>query len=76
MWASVFPRTTGSGIVGQTGATGIGAIWCTAPALVGNSANPTGAIQSGVAFLLKVIQDGATGQWDIFVPPPSRPTNF
>ncbi len=76
VWSPVFPRLTSSGFVGQTGATGIGAIWGTAVAPVSNSANPTGAIASGVAYLLKVIQDGSTGQWDIFVPPPSRPGNF
>lgn len=66
IWTPVFPSTTGSGIVGQTGATGIGAIWATAP-LVKISANPTGALASGVGRLLRVISDGATGQWDIVI---------
>ena len=67
----VVPRLTASGIVGQTGATGISGIWGTAP-MQGISANPTGAIASGVARLLKVISDGSTGQWDIWefpIPP-------
>ena len=64
--APVVPRTSASGIVGQTGATGIAGIWGTAP-MQGISANPTGALASGVGRLLKVISDGSTGQWDIIV---------
>lgn len=70
----VVPLTTGSGIVGQTGATGIPAIWGTAP-MQSISANPTGAIASGVGRLLKVISDGSTGQWDIILAMP-RPDYF
>lgn len=74
IWTPVYPRFTGSGIVGQTGATGIGSIWGTAP-MQGISANPTGAIASGVGRLLKVISDGSTGQWDIEIFP-ARPDYF
>jgi hypothetical protein len=66
LWTPVFPSTTGSGIVGQTAATGIGSIWVTAP-LVKISANPTGALASGIGRLLKIISDGSTGQWDIII---------
>ena len=62
----VYPRTTGSGMLGTSGATGIAAIWGTAPPQ-GISANPTGALASGVAQILKVISDGSTGQWDILL---------
>lgn len=71
MWTPVYPRTTGSGFnpaVAATGATGIGSIWGTAP-MQGISANPTGALASGVGRLLRVITDGATGQWDIVIEP-------
>ena len=64
----VVPLTTASGIVGQTGATGIAGIWGTAP-VQGISANPTGAIASGVGVILKVVSDGSTGQWDIWISP-------
>jgi len=47
----VYPDTSGSGIVGQTGKTGVGALWNTAPPQK-ISANPTGAIASGVAQVL------------------------
>lgn len=70
----VYPRTTASGILGQSGATGIAAIWGTAP-MQGISANPTGAVASGVGRLLKVISEGATGQWDVWITP-SRPDYF
>lgn len=69
VWTPVRPLTTGSGIVGQTGATGIGAIWGTA-AVVSISANIgalTGTNASGVGRILRVITDGATGQWDIVI---------
>lgn len=64
----VFPSTTGSGIVGQTGATGIGVVWATA-APRGISSNPTGAIAAGVARLLKVVSAGSTGQIDVLLTP-------
>jgi len=61
-----YPASTGSGIVGQTGATGVGAMWATA-APQGISANPTGAIASGVAIVINhpVGGDSGVGQIDI-----------
>ena len=63
---SVYPAATASGIVGQTGATGIGGIWLTA-AKVSISANPTGALASGVGKLINIakIGDITAAQWDI-----------
>lgn len=62
----VYPDTTGSGIVGQTGATGVNASWLTAPPR-GISANPTGAIASGVAVVINhpIGGDSGLGQIDI-----------
>lgn len=62
----VYPATTGSGIVGQTGATGVGTQWLTAPPQ-GISANPTGALASGVAVVVNhpVGGDSGLGQIDI-----------
>ena len=51
MGAHAYPDTTASGIVGTTGATGLGALWNTAPPQ-GISANPTGAIASGVGIVV------------------------
>jgi hypothetical protein len=51
MGAHAYPDTTSSGIVGATGATGIGPLWNTAPPQ-GISANPTGAIASGVGIVV------------------------
>lgn len=64
--AAVYPDTTASGIVGTTGATGVGAQWITAPRQ-GISANPTGAIASGVAIVVghPVGGDSGLGQIDI-----------
>jgi|SRR5689334_13695042 len=64
--AFCFPSSTSSGIIGQTGATGVGPMWCTAPA-VGISANPTGALASGVAQVINhpVGGDSGVGQIDI-----------
>lgn len=64
--AFCFPSSTSSGIIGQTGATGAGPMWCTAPAQ-GISANPTGAIASGVAQVINhpVGGDSGVGQIDI-----------
>lgn len=61
-----YPDTSASGIVGTTGATGVGPLWATAPAQQ-ISANPTGAVASGVA---QVIQqhgggDATAAQMDI-----------
>lgn len=66
MGAHCYPDTTASGIVGQTGATGVGAQWLTAPPQ-GISANPTGAIASGVAIVINhpVGGDSGLGQIDI-----------
>ena len=62
----VYPDTTASGIVGTTGATGVNAQWLTAPPR-GISANPTGAIASGVAQIINhpVGGDSGLGQIDI-----------
>jgi len=64
--AAVFPATTASGIVGQTGATGLGAIWQTA-ARQQISGNPTGAVASGVGKLLNIVAAGdiTAAQWDV-----------
>ena len=51
-----YPDTTGTGVIGQTGNTGLGALWNTAPPQQ-ISANPTGAVASGVAIV--VAQPGA-----------------
>lgn len=61
-----YPASTASGIVGQTGATGVGVQWLTAPAVIG-SANPTGAIASGVAIVINhpVGGDSGVGQIDV-----------
>ena len=61
---AVRPATTASGIVGQTGATGLGAIWVTAPRQQ-ISANPTGAVASGVGRLIeiRVVGDITATQW-------------
>jgi hypothetical protein len=45
-----YPNTSASGIVGQTGATGVGPIWNTAAPVDGSGA--TGATPSGVAVVL------------------------
>jgi hypothetical protein len=66
LWNDVYPALTASGIVGATGATGIGAIWLTA-AKQQISGNPTGAIASGVGKLINIYKVGdITGaQWDV-----------
>ncbi len=63
-----YPSTTGSGVIGTTGATGVGPLWVTAPAQ-GISANPTGALASGVAQVINhpVGGDVGLGQIDIRV---------
>jgi hypothetical protein len=63
---SVYPATTASGIVGTTGATGIGALWFTA-AKQSISGNPTGAIASGVGKLINIAKAGdiTATQWDV-----------
>lgn len=63
---NVYPATTASGIVGQTGASGLGAIWLTA-AKVSISANPTGALSSGVGKLINIYKVGdiTATQWDV-----------
>lgn len=67
--AFAYPASTGSGIVGQTGATGVGAMWQTAPP-VGISAAIgalTATIASGVAVVINhpVGGDSGVGQLDI-----------
>ena len=64
--AAVYPASTASGIVGQTGATGVGGVWLTAPRQA-ISANPTGAVASGVAKLVRIVAAGdiTAAQWDI-----------
>lgn len=62
----VYPATTASGIVGTTGATGLGGIWLQVPR-VNISANPTGALASGVGKLINIakIGDITASQWDV-----------
>ena len=61
----VYPVTTGSGVIGQTGRTGLLAIWGTAPPQQ-ISGNPTGALASGVAQLINHTQGDATAiQYDV-----------
>lgn len=64
--AAVYPASTASGIVGQTGATGLGPIWLTA-ARQQISGNPTGAVASGVGKLVNIAKAGdITGTtWDV-----------
>ena len=64
--AAVYPATTASGIVGTTGATGVGALWLTAPRQA-ISANPTGAVASGVGRVIRVplAGDVSAAQWDV-----------
>ncbi len=62
---AVKPTTTGSGIVGQTGATGMGAIWTTAAFVAASGATSVAAgACGGVARLVSVVSVGSTGQWD------------
>jgi hypothetical protein len=63
---SVYPATTASGIVGTTGATGLGGLWFTA-AKRQISGNPTGAVASGVGKLINIAKVGdiTAAQWDI-----------
>lgn len=68
----VVPRTTGSGIVGQTGATGIGPIWNTAAfASVSAGTSYVPGAQGGVATLINVVAGGSTGKWDVVLNPQS-----
>lgn len=67
--AFCFPSSTSSGIIGQTGATGVGPMWCTA-GLVGISAAIgalTATVASGVAQVINhpVGGDSGVGQIDI-----------
>jgi hypothetical protein len=63
----VKPTTTSSGIVGQTGATGISPIWTTAAfgAVSGSLSGVAVGSIGGVARLVKVVAGGSTGQWEI-----------
>lgn len=65
----VYPDTTASGIVGQTGRTGVGPLWATA-APVGISASiATAEIASGIGILINQVNGGdATAiQYDVAV---------
>ena len=66
--AAVYPDTTASGIVGQTGATGVGSTWTTAPR--GTISASTGAnnVASGVGKVLahRVGGDSGLGQIDVY----------
>lgn len=69
--SQVFPSSTGSGIVGQTGATGVGSTWATAP-MVGISAAIgalTANIASGVGIVINhpIGGDSGVGQIDIVI---------
>jgi hypothetical protein len=64
----VYPATTGSGIVGQTGLTGIGPIWATAAVVADTTAwSAARAFFSGVGKVVKVHSVGieGAGQMDI-----------
>lgn len=62
---SVYPATTASGIVGQTGATGLGALWFTAARISVTATGTVGA--SGVGKLINIAKVGdiTASQWDI-----------
>lgn len=62
----VYPATTASGQVGTTGATGLGPIWLQVPRQQ-ISANPTGAVASGVGKLIRIVTPGdiTASQWEI-----------
>jgi hypothetical protein len=64
---SVYPVTTASGIVGTTGATGIGGLWFTAAKVSLSAAGATGALASGVGKLINIAKVGdiTASQWDI-----------
>ncbi len=64
--AAAYPATTASGIVGTTGATGVAAIWLTAPRQA-ISGNPTGAVASGVGKVVNIFKAGdiTAAQWDV-----------
>lgn len=58
----VLPSTTGSGIVGQTGKTGVGTIWETAEVVLDTTAWSAGRnYYSGVARVIKMVKVGAEG---------------
>lgn len=63
--ASVYPATTASGIVGTTGATGVGAIWLTAAKISVTATGTVGA--SGVGKLINIAKAGdiTAAQWDV-----------
>lgn len=68
----VFPATTGSGIVGQTGATGVGAIWATADVVADTTGwSAARAYFSGVGQVVKLVKVGDVGvaQADILLNP-------
>jgi hypothetical protein len=64
-----FPITTGSGVGGVTGLSGIGATW-TAAAPVAISSNPTGQIASPVGKIIGVnMAGGQSAQLDVLLAP-------
>jgi hypothetical protein len=68
----VLPSTTGSGIVGQTGRTGVGPIWETAAVVLDTTSwSAARAFYSGVAKVVKMVKVGAegVGQADIMLFP-------
>ena len=66
----VMPNSTSSGIVGQTGASGVGPCWATA-AMMSISGNPTGAPPKGVAKIVGLYKggDASANQLDIMIYP-------
>jgi hypothetical protein len=63
--APAFPISTGSGIVGQTGRTGLGALWSTGlPPVLATAAGGTGAYAGGVPVGVAQVV-GVVGQGDI-----------
>lgn len=64
----VFPSTTSSGIVGQTGATGVGPIWATAAPVTDTTGwSAARALFSGVGKVIAAVSVGVegAGQMDI-----------
>jgi len=73
---SVYPATTASGIVGQTGATGLGPIWLTAAKIGVTATGTVGA--SGVGKLIRIVAAGdiTAAQWDILFDARNRAVDF
>jgi len=64
----VMPGATASGIIGQTGATGMAGRWQTAT-IADASGFTGGHYGSGVARIVNVVKIGSTAQWDIEIRP-------